>query len=160
MMFRFASSLVLAIASATVAATMAQAAPIWDANGNYKFVNSYAYRAWEIVEGDSSGTNCRMAEQFRPAVFESQNMNSTDVPDGHYDIGQWSVLVSIETGTRLTAPLTGRAGERQTVVKDVYGKPWIAVNTYLGACFVRGNQAYIQPVESSRYDYRAFVTGR
>lgn len=135
-------------------AGIASAEPIWNQNGDYQTnMRTSAYTTWQVVDPDPSGLNCRMALQHRPALFESQNMQSTYIESNRYNIANWPVLVRLSSGTRLSAPLVGRGGESQTIIRDGNGRPWLALNTYLGACLVRANSQYIQPISASRKNF-------
>lgn len=132
-------------------ASIASAESIWNQKGDYRTnIKTSAYTTWQIVDPDPNGLNCRMAHHHRPAHFESQDKGSTSIEGNRHNIGNWPVLLKLRNGTRLNAPLTGRAGESQKIILDENGRPWLALNTYLGACLVRANSQYIQPIPASR----------
>ncbi len=135
----------------SLSTSMVSAQSVWNQNGDYQANReTSAYRTWQVADPDPNGLNCRMAFQYRPALFESQNMNSTNIEDNRYSIGSWPILVKLPAGTRLSAPLVGRGGTSQTIILDADRRPWLALNTYLGACLVRANSRYIQPIPASR----------
>lgn len=153
-MKHFAPSFLIAIAAVTIAPEIAQASPLWDAQGEYNQFPANAsqqtrvYRAVTIVEGDPTGTNCRISQDS----IGSQGGR----PNPQYDINQWPILLAIPSGTPLTASVSfSRYGNPiQAVLRDVNGKHWMAVETYKGSCFVRAHKHYIEPVESSAFPYR------
>jgi hypothetical protein len=127
-------------------------AEVWDAKGDYARTDqSPVYRGWKVVDPDSAGLNCRMANQYRSVRLESQKIGSPAlIPDKKHAIGNWPVLVQVPRNTVLTASLIDwRGGKVQVSVMDVNNRPWLALKTYRGECLVRANSRYIQPIPAS-----------
>lgn len=106
-------------------------------NGDY---TQTSHTDWMVVDRDPSGLNCRMGSQPIEDIW------SPDYP-GFPAIHTWPVVATLEANETFEAQLNpvGLATTR-----DQAFKPWIYIEDRLNGqeanCFVRANQAFIQPV--------------
>ncbi|WP_293145119.1 MULTISPECIES: hypothetical protein [unclassified Microcoleus] len=102
---------------------------------------------WVVVDSDSQGLNCRMAQRFR-----SISVDGLDAPDelferNKHNVSQWPVVTTFRRGERLQA-VTGN-NANQIMIADSNGKPWLPISTDKGNCFVRANSRFVKPVREN-----------
>ena len=102
---------------------------------------------WVVVDSDSQGLNCRMAQRFR-----SISVDALDAPDelfakNKHNVSQWPVVTTFRRGQRLEA-VTGN-NANQIMIADSQGKPWLPVLTGKANCFVRANSRFVKPVREN-----------
>jgi hypothetical protein len=102
---------------------------------------------WVVVDSDSQGLNCRMAQKFR-----SISVDALDAPDelfakNKHNVSQWPVVTTFRRGERLQA-VTGN-NANQIMIADSNGKPWLPISTDKGNCFVRANSRFVKPVREN-----------
>lgn len=132
-------------------ANLALAVPVTNQQGDYAgmLVRARGNRQvnWVVVDSDSQGLNCRMAQRFR-----SISVDGLDAPDelfakNKHNVSQWPVVTSFRRGQRLQA-VTGN-NANQIAIADIQGKPWLPVDTEKGNCFVRANSRFIKPIREN-----------
>ncbi len=102
---------------------------------------------WVVVDSDSQGLNCRMAQRFR-----SISVDALDAPDelferNKHNVSQWPVVTTFRRGKRLQA-VTGNFAN-QIMIADSQGKPWLPISTDKGNYFVRANSRFIKPIREN-----------
>lgn len=102
---------------------------------------------WVVVDSDSQGLNCRMAQRFR-----SISVDGLDAPDelfekNKHNVSQWPVVTVFRRGQRLEA-VTGN-NANQIMIADSNGKPWLPISTDKGNCFVRANSRFVKPIREN-----------
>ncbi|MCC3583796.1 MAG: hypothetical protein JGK24_06820 [Microcoleus sp. PH2017_29_MFU_D_A] len=102
---------------------------------------------WVVVDSDSQGLNCRMAQRFR-----SVSVDALDAPDelfekNKHNVSQWPVVTTFRRGQRLQA-VTGN-NANQIMIADSQGKPWLPISTDKGNCFVRANSRFVKPIREN-----------
>lgn len=102
---------------------------------------------WVVVDSDSQGLNCRMAQRFR-----SISVDGIDAPDelfekNKHNVSQWPVVTTFRRGERLQA-VTGN-NANQIMIADSNGKPWLPISTDKGNCFVRANSRFVKPIREN-----------
>ncbi|MBE9183360.1 hypothetical protein IQ270_01120 [Microcoleus sp. LEGE 07076] len=132
-------------------ANLASAIPVANQQGDYPVPTSRARGNrqvnWVVVDSDSQGLNCRMAQRFR-----SISVDALDAPDelftkNKHNVSQWPVVTSFRRGKRLQA-VTGNNAD-QIMIADSQGKPWLPISTEKGNCFVRANSRFIKPIREN-----------
>jgi hypothetical protein len=134
-----------------VGANLALALPVANPQGDYP-VPPARQRGnrqvnWVVVDSDSQGLNCRMAQRFR-----SISVDALDAPDelfekNKHNVSQWPVVTTFRRGKRLQA-VTGN-NANQIMISDSQGKPWLPISTDQGNCFVRANSRFVKPVREN-----------
>ncbi|MBW4486509.1 MAG: hypothetical protein KME12_01835 [Trichocoleus desertorum ATA4-8-CV12] len=99
---------------------------------------------WQVVDSDPRGLNCRMARQFQGISVDGSDAPPELYTRNKYNISQWSVVFAFKRGQRLQA-VTGNMDNHITLT-DQQGKPWMAVYTSKGHCFVRANSNFVKPL--------------
>lgn len=135
----------LAVVLTVGTTSIAGATPYLNPNGDYVGSTTDGYMKWQVVDPDPNGLNCRMANEFQPAVLDGADTPAVLYENNRHDVGRWPVVFSFQTGETLEAVI-GNARFNQIMVLDRQGKPWLGVSTYKGDCFVRANQRYVQPI--------------
>jgi hypothetical protein len=102
---------------------------------------------WVVVDSDSQGLNCRMAQRFR-----SISVDALDAPDelfekNKHNVSQWPVVTTFRRGKWLQA-VTGN-NANQIMIADSQGNPWLPISTDKGNCFVRANSRFVKPVREN-----------
>ena len=131
-------------------ANVALALPVANPQGDYPGpVRQRGNRQvnWVVVDSDSQGLNCRMAQRFR-----SVSVDGVDAPDelferNKHNVSQWPVVTTFRRGKRLQA-VTGN-NANQIMIADSQGKPWLPISTDKGNCFVRANSRFIKPIREN-----------
>ena len=131
-------------------ANLALALPVANQQGDYPGpVRQRGNRQvnWVVVDSDSQGLNCRMAQRFR-----SVSVDGVDAPDelferNKHNVSQWPVVTTFRRGKRLQA-VTGN-NANQIMIADSQGKPWLPISTDKGNCFVRANSRFIKPIREN-----------
>ncbi|MEG4963709.1 MULTISPECIES: hypothetical protein [unclassified Microcoleus] len=105
-----------------------------------------------VVDSDSQGLNCRMAQRFR-----SFYVNALDMPDelfvrNKHNVSQWPILTTFQRGERLRS-VSGNLNN-QMIIADIQGKPWLPIVTKHGHCFVRANSRFIKPILEAPTTYK------
>jgi hypothetical protein len=139
----------------TLGIPQAQATPVANSAGDYlEYTGTERQRAqagpekWEVT--DPTGLNCRIADTFYGVALDGSNQTlETVFRDNYHDVGQWPILTTL-TFKQLVPAIRGRLmGLRQRQVLDRQGKPWFAVRSAKGDCFLRANRQYVMPVDSA-----------
>jgi hypothetical protein len=143
----------------TAEAGSRQAAPMPDAEGNYRVPKRrLAHDRWRVV--DPEGLNCRMPHAYRwreltEPIHHNNRGTSIDEQlwmDKSLNPLQWPVMAILPPDTVVTA-WGGNLGA-MIVLNDHRNLPWLPVwvqeGNREGHCFVRANKAFIRPVDSSR----------
>ena len=99
---------------------------------------------WQVVDSDPKGLNCRMARQFQGFAVDGSDAPRDLSARNKHNISQWPVVFAFKQGQRLQA-VTGNWGNH-IMLTDQQGKPWLAVNTSKGHCFVRANSNFVKPL--------------
>ncbi|WP_293333647.1 hypothetical protein [Microcoleus sp. CAWBG58] len=132
-------------------ANLALALPVANGQGDYTglLARQRGNRQvnWVVVDSDSQGLNCRMAQRFR-----SISVDGVDAPDelfakNKHNVSQWPVVTTFRRGERLEA-VTGN-NANQIMIADSNGKPWLPISTDKGNCFVRANSRFVKPVREN-----------
>jgi hypothetical protein len=132
-------------------ANLALAIPVANQQGDYPVPPGRARGNrqvnWVVVDSDSQGLNCRMAQKFR-----SISVDALDAPDelfarNKHNVSQWPVVTVFRRGKRLEA-VTGN-NANQIMIADTQGKPWLPISTNNGNCFVRANSRFIKPIREN-----------
>ncbi len=133
----------------------AQAVPVLNAAGDY-FENTGTERQraqagpekWQIT--DSTGLNCRIAEKFYGMDLAASNQTMGELfRDNVHEVGQWPVVTVLAFKQQVPAIRGRLMGLRQRQVIDRQGKPWIAVRSPKGDCFLRANRQYVMPADEA-----------
>lgn len=132
-------------------ANLALAIPVANQQGDYPMppVRARGNRQvnWVVVDSDSQGLNCRMAQRF-----QSISVDGIDAPNelfvrNKHNVSQWAVVTTFRRGQRLQA-VTGN-NANQIMIADTQGKPWLPISTEKGNCFVRANSRFIKPIREN-----------
>lgn len=132
-------------------ANLALALPVANGQGDYTglLARQRGNRQvnWVVVDSDSQGLNCRMAQKFR-----SISVDALDAPDelfakNKHNVSQWPVVTTFRRGEGLQA-VTGN-NANQIMIADSQGKPWLPISTDKGNCFVRANSRFVKPVREN-----------
>lgn len=102
---------------------------------------------WLVVDSDSEGLNCRMAERFRSISADGVDAPAELFERNKHNVSQWPVVTAFRRGQRLLA-VTGN-NANQIMIADSQGKPWLPVSTDKGNCFVRANSRFIKPIREN-----------
>ncbi|MEG4289277.1 hypothetical protein Q5692_33900 [Microcoleus sp. C2C3] len=100
---------------------------------------------WVVVDSDSQGLNCRMAQRFRSVSVDGIDASAELFERNKHNVSQW-LLLTVFRGERLQA-VTGNNANKITIA-DPGGKPWLPIFTGKGNCFVRANSRFIKPIEN------------
>lgn len=137
-------------------ANLAFALPVTNQQGDYRGLlarqRGNLQANWVVVDSDSQGLNCRMAQRFR--WF---SVNALDMPDelfarNKHHVAQWPILTTFQRGERLRA-VSGNLNN-QMMIADIQGKPWLPIVTKQGHCFVRANSRFIKPIREDSTTYQ------
>jgi hypothetical protein len=137
-------------------ANLALALPVANQQGDYTGLlarqRGNLQSNWVVVDSDSQGLNCRMAQRFR-----SFYVNAHDMPDelfarNKHHVSQWQILTTFQRGERLRA-VAGNLNN-QMMIADIQGKPWLPIVTKQGHCFVRANSRFIKPIREDPRTYK------
>lgn len=130
---------------------LALAVPVADRQGDY--TELLARRRgnrqvnWVVVDSDSQGLNCRMAQRFRSISVDSLDAPAELFERNKHNVSQWPVVTAFRRGKRLQA-VTGN-NANQIMIADSQGKPWMPISTDKGNCFVRANSRFIKPIREN-----------
>lgn len=102
---------------------------------------------WLVVDSDSQGLNCRMAQRFRAISVDGLNAPDELFERNKHNVSQWPVVTTFRRGERLQA-VTGN-NANQIMISDNKGKPWLPISTKKGNCFVRANSRFIKPIREN-----------
>lgn len=138
--------LLLVLASTAWFCAPSWAVPTTNADGDYIFPRGRGNRQvnWRVSDRDPNGLNCRMPRQFQGTYLDSAQVPAILQQNNRHDLTQWSILTVFKTGERLQA-VTGNMAN-QILLLDHRGKPWMAVDSINGHCFVRANNRFITPI--------------
>ncbi|MEG4420463.1 hypothetical protein QUA70_18015 [Microcoleus sp. LAD1_D5] len=134
-----------------IGANLASAIPVANQQGDYP-VPPARQRGnrqvnWVVVDSDSQGLNCRMAQKFRSISVDGLDAPAELFERNKHKISQWAVVTAFRRGQRLQA-VTGN-NANQIMIADSQGKPWLPVSTDKGNCFVRANSRFIKPIREN-----------
>ena len=101
---------------------------------------------WVVVDSDSQGLNCRMAQRFRSVSVDGIDASAELFERNKHNVSQWPLLTVFRREERLQA-VTGN-NANQITIADPGGKPWLPISTGKGNCFVRANSRFIKPIEN------------
>lgn len=132
-------------------ANLASAIPVANKQGDYP-VPPARQRGnrqvnWLVVDSDSKGLNCRMAQRFRSISVDGLDAPAELFERNKHNVSQWPVVTAFRRGERLQA-VTGN-NANQIMIADSQGKPWLPVSTDKGNCFVRANSRFIKPIREN-----------
>ncbi|MEG4485842.1 hypothetical protein [Microcoleus sp. D2_18a_B4] len=102
---------------------------------------------WVVVDSDSQGLNCRMAQRFRSISVDGLDAPAELFERNKHNVSQWAVVTAFRRGKRLQA-VTGN-NANQIMISDSQGKPWLPISTQKGNCFVRANSRFIKPIREN-----------
>ncbi|MEG4836855.1 hypothetical protein [Microcoleus sp. B9-D4] len=102
---------------------------------------------WVVVDSDSQGLNCRMAQRFRSISVDGLDAPAELFERNKHNVSQWPVVTAFRRGKRLQA-VTGN-NANQIMISDSHGKPWLPISTDKGNCFVRANSRFIKPIREN-----------
>ncbi len=129
-------------------ANLALAIPVANPQGDYPVPPARARGNrqvnWLVVDSDSQGLNCRMAQRFRSISVDGLNAPDELFQRNKHNVSQWPVVTTFLRGERLQA-VTGNFAN-QIMISDSQGKPWLPISTDKGNCFVRANSRFIKPI--------------
>ena len=133
-------------------ANLASAIPVANKQGDYP-VPPAGQRGnrqvnWLVVDSDSKGLNCRMAQRFRSISVDGLDAPAELFERNEHNVSQWPVVTAFRRGQRLLA-VTGN-NANQIMIADSQGKPWLPISTDKGNCFVRANSSFIKPIRENR----------
>lgn len=134
-----------------IGANLASAIPVANQQGDYP-VPPARQRGnrqvnWVVVDSDSQGLNCRMAQRFRSVSVDGLNAPDELFERNKHNVSQWTVVTTFRRGKRLQA-VTGN-NANQIMISDSQGKPWLPISTDKGNCFVRANSRFIKPIREN-----------
>ncbi|MEG4107549.1 hypothetical protein [Microcoleus sp. S13_C5] len=132
-------------------ANLASAIPVANQQGDYP-VPPARQRGnrqvnWLVVDSDSQGLNCRMAQRFRSISVDALDAPGELFERNKHNVSQWPVVAAFRRGQRLQA-VTGN-NANQIMIADSQGKPWLPISTDKGNCFVRANSRFIKPIREN-----------
>ncbi|MEG4582393.1 hypothetical protein QUA71_22675 [Microcoleus sp. MON1_C5] len=132
-------------------ANLASAIPVANKQGDYP-VPPAGQRGnrqvnWLVVDSDSKGLNCRMAQRFRSISVDGLDAPAELFERNKHNVSQWPVVATFRRGERLQA-VTGN-NANQIMIADSQGKPWLPISTDKGNCFVRANSSFIKPIREN-----------
>ncbi|MBD1884060.1 MULTISPECIES: hypothetical protein [Microcoleus] len=132
-------------------ANLASAIPVANKQGDYP-VPPARQRGnrqvnWLVVDSDSKGLNCRMAQRFRSISVDGLDAPAELFERNKHNVSQWPVVTTFRRGERLQA-VTGN-NANQIMIADSQGKPWLPISTDKGNCFVRANSSFIKPIREN-----------
>lgn len=129
-------------------ANLALAIPVTDKQGDYPVppvgARGNRHVHWLVVDSDSQGLNCRMAQRFRSFYVNAHNMPYELFARNKHNVSQWPILTTFQRGERLRA-VNGNLNNQMTIA-DIQGKPWLPIVTKQGHCFVRANSRFVKPI--------------
>ncbi|MBE9094175.1 hypothetical protein [Tychonema sp. LEGE 07203] len=132
-------------------ANLASAIPVANQQGDYPVppprTRGNRQVNWVVVDPDSQGLNCRMAQRFRSISVDGINAPDELFERNKHNVSQWPVVTTFRRGQRLQA-VTGN-NANQIMISDTQGKPWLPVLTDKGNCFVRANSRFIKPIREN-----------
>ena len=132
-------------------ANLASAIPVANKQGDYPVppVRQRGNRQvnWLVVDSDSKGLNCRMAQRFRAISVDGLDAPAELFERNKHNVSQWPVVIAFRRGERLQA-VTGN-NANQIMIADSQGKPWLPISTDKGNCFVRANSSFIKPIREN-----------
>ena len=132
-------------------ANLAWALPVANQQGDYPVPPARARGNrqvnWVVVDSDSQGLNCRMAQRFRSISVDALDAPAELFERNKHNVSQWPVVTVFRRGQRLRA-VTGNNAD-QIVIADTQGKPWLPISTGKGNCFVRANSRFIKPIREN-----------
>ena len=127
----------------------AHSLPQPDESGDFSGNLNHLY--WQVVDPDPNGLNCRMGE------FSIKQVWSLDNP-GYPEIGSWPPVTTLQKDEIFQAQRT-YAGFVVTFDENL--NPWIFIKNKSDGtpanCFVRANNAYVQPIPESEFKQTASV---
>ncbi|MEG4209921.1 hypothetical protein [Microcoleus sp. S13_B4] len=134
-----------------IGANLASAIPVANQQGDYP-VPPARQRGnrqvnWVVVDSDSQGLNCRMAQRFRSISVDALDAPAELFERNKHNVSQWPVVTTFRRGKRLQA-VTGN-NANQIMIADSQGKPWLPIATANGNCFVRANSRFIKPIREN-----------
>jgi hypothetical protein len=147
--------ILLTLAVTIVGTQLATAAPIPNGQGDYPMPkpgrsSTPGQSNWLVVDKDSKGLNCRMANRFQSVTLDGADAPSEIYLNNQYAIADWPIVFTFKKGQRLRA-VTGNMGRNQIMLLDNRSKPWIPVSLQKGDrlvnCFVRANSQFIKPLK-------------
>lgn len=72
---RSLKTLIIAIAGlVSLGNNPASATPVLNHQGDYVGSTIMGYQAWEVVDSDPRGLNCRMKQEFQPAILDAMDL--------------------------------------------------------------------------------------
>ncbi len=137
-------------------ANLALAVPVANQQGDYTGLlarqRGNLQANWVVVDSDSQGLNCRMAQRFRSVEINAHNIADEVFARNKHNVSQWPILTTFQRGERLRA--VGGNLNNQMMIADIQGKPWLPIVTKQGYCFVRANSRFVKPIREDARTYK------